>query len=150
VIAPSQLHVESDPSGANVSFGGRAAGVTPLTVSDLGPAIGVALSISKAGFTSYEGKIDLIAGETTDVRQTLRVTQRFGTINISVQDAHGGVSAGNVYLAGKLVGEAPIQGLRLPVGQHVLVIKNAALNLSKSINVVVDEKTTRLYPVRYD
>jgi serine/threonine protein kinase len=149
VVAPSSLAVETDPIGASVSLNGRVLGISPLRITDLAPTIDATIVIAKPGFSSYDGKITLVAGETATVKQTLKATQRFGTINLSVQDAQGGASAGNVYLNGKFVGEAPIQGLRLPVGRQTLVVKNSALGLSQSITVNVDDKTANFYMVKY-
>jgi serine/threonine protein kinase len=149
-IAPAILDVSSDPIGASVTLAGRAVGVTPLKLTDVAPANDVVLVIAKPGYTSYEGKISLRAGAPTVVKQSLKAAQRFGLVNISVQDSHGGVSAGNVYVAGKFVGEAPVQGLRLPVGRQQLVLKNTTLGLTKTVTVVVDEKTTNFYLVKYD
>ncbi|MBP9086354.1 MAG: serine/threonine protein kinase [Kofleriaceae bacterium] len=149
-VAPAQLEVATEPNGATVTLAGRIIGVTPLTLTDLPPARDVQLAISKSGYSSYETKVSLVAGSPTVITQTLKATQRYGLVNISVQDASGGVSAGNLYLAGKFVGEAPIQGLRLPVGRHELVLKNSTRGLAKSIVIVVDDKRTRFYLVKFE
>nr|HPH67365.1 PEGA domain-containing protein [Kofleriaceae bacterium] len=149
-IAPAILDVSSEPIGASVTLSGRAIGVTPLKLTDVAPANDVVLVIAKAGYTSYESKISLQAGEPTVIKQSLKAAQRFGLVNISVQDGHGGVSAGNVYLAGKFLAEAPVQGLRLPVGRHQLVLKNTTRGLTKNVTVVVDEKKVNFYLVKYD
>ncbi len=148
-VAPAQLEVITEPPGAVVMLAGRTIGSTPLKLADIPPATAVQLTINKSGFSSYETKITLLAGQPTVISQTLKATQRFGLINLSVQDGRGGVSTGNVFLAGKFVGEAPIQGLKLPVGRHQLVLKNVTLGLVTSVVVVVDDKRTGFYLAKY-
>ena len=52
----------------------------------------------------------------------------------------------NVYVAGRKVGEAPVTGLRLPVGRHRLRLENPVAKLRKEVTVEVPGR----YTVRLD
>jgi len=52
----------------------------------------------------------------------------------------------NVYVAGRKVGEAPLTGLRLPVGRHRIRLENPAARLHKEVTVEVPGR----YTIRLD
>lgn len=148
--ARAALTVQTQPEGATLFLAGRAAGTTPITLSGLAPAATMPYALVKAGYASQEGTLALVAGETTKLTVDLRAVVRYGAINIAVQDPTGGVSAGRLFEHGKFIGEAPVQGLRLAVGRHELVLRNPAMSWSKSFVVHVDERNVKLVVVRYD
>jgi hypothetical protein len=79
--------------------------------------------ITRAGFEPVRQKIALVAGKPTEITQTLKPGQRFGTIKLLVKNGWG-----DVYLRGTKIGRAPSPSLRLPVGTQSLHLKNPGKN----------------------
>ncbi len=125
VIAPSldkaraTLVVTTTPPGAQVSLAGIALGTTPLVRKDLEAAPNAELVITRAGFEPVRQKVTLTAGKSTEVTQSLKAGQRYGTVKLVVTNGWG-----DVYLKGQKIGRAPTESLRLPVGRQTLHLKN--------------------------
>ena len=140
--APARLHIETDPPGAQVSLAGRAlVGDTPITYDDLDPGENLALVISKLGYTPIQQTITLAAGQTFDVKETLKPAEKFGVFTITVK---GAATWGEVFSGGTMLGlNANATGLKqfkLPIGKRKLTIKNPPANKSKTITVNVTER----------
>jgi serine/threonine protein kinase len=136
--AASKLHVETIPPGAQVSLAGRPLGDTPLDVENLGEQKGAELVITKAGFDPDKLKIDLVAGEMKSVKRELK--QRYGEVQITC------ACWANVYFKNALVGKAPGDQIKLPVGRQRLRLDNP--DAHKSWNLDVDVPDGRLAKVK--
>jgi hypothetical protein len=144
VAARATLHVASDPSHASVTLSGKLIGETPLDRDDLDPAKGVELVIAKAGFESERRKVDLAVEQPVKVDVTLRAVERFGAIDLFIDQGWA-----DVYLKGKKVGRAPVQGLRLPVGHQRLRLVNPPSGKQTWLDVDVSDTDTHYYRTRF-
>jgi tRNA A-37 threonylcarbamoyl transferase component Bud32 len=125
IAAPAMLHVETTPPGAQVTLGDQPLGVTPLT-RPVGVAKGAELTLAKTGYETARMKVDLTAGDQTDVARELKEVQRFGSVVVVV---NGAAEWGYVWFKGKNLGQnytmAGGQTLfRLPVGRQTLRIEH--------------------------
>ena len=125
VAAPAMLHVETTPPGVQVTLGDQPLGMTPLTRS-VAVAKGVELVLAKPGYESARLKVDLTAGEQTEVARELKELQKFGTVVVVV---NGAAEWGYVWFKGKNLGQNyTIAGgqtpFKLPVGRQILHIEH--------------------------
>ncbi len=133
--ARARLAVESEPLDVDVSLDGEDLGRTPLSVKDLTPRKNGRLRLSKTGFVPLTVPVELIGGEEVRVFRALRPAPTpSGSITINVVD-----SWGEVYLAGKKIGEAGLgaRAITLPVGKHKLKVVNPQTSKSATIDVEV-------------
>jgi serine/threonine protein kinase len=148
--APAKLHVVTDPEGVQVTLAGRPLGESGTTFENLAPGGGLELVLSKPGYTSITKTIRLQAGETTKVRETLKATEKFGSVTIKVE---GGTNWGAVSHNGKPLGRNGdgfgLRQFRLPVGRQSLTIKNPGFKEQKVL-VNVTEGITSAVTVRFD
>jgi serine/threonine protein kinase len=138
--APAALHVVTEPAGALVTVAGRILGETPLTRSDLAAGAGVTISLSRAGFAVQTFKIELVAGQRTEVNRELKAAPRFGLINLYIE---GGWA--EVYFKGAKIGRAPLKDLKLPVGHQQLRLVNPPSGKEWTLEVDVDEREVRRF-----
>ncbi|HEX5062200.1 MAG TPA: PEGA domain-containing protein, partial [Kofleriaceae bacterium] len=138
VIAPrlnkakAALKVTTTPDGAEVAFKGKLLGETPLSRTDLEDAKGE-LVITKAGFDTYKQKIELVAGKTVEITQTLKAAAKLGSLHIRLK----GGGWGDIYLNGAMLGRAPTrEPLRVPIGKQTFQLVNSG-NASKKIKWTV-------------
>ncbi|MGE5182270.1 MAG: protein kinase domain-containing protein [Acidobacteriota bacterium] len=134
--AKATLHVVTNPSGAQVELDKRVLGETELKAVDLDELKGGELVLTHAGYEPVHVKIDLVAGETAEVNQTLKPAPKFGYIKLAFP-ASGGW--GYVYLNNVKVGKAPTPKLRLPVGHQLLHLENPAAHKKWQVACDVDE-----------
>jgi tRNA A-37 threonylcarbamoyl transferase component Bud32 len=121
--APAVLHVDTTPQGATVALGKQVLGNAPLT-KPVPVAEGAELTIAKSGFETIRLKVDLRAGEQTDIVRELRELQKFGVVLVTVS---GAANWGYVWFKGKNLGQNyTIAGgqtpFKLPVGRQQLQI----------------------------
>nr|HEX4316175.1 serine/threonine-protein kinase [Kofleriaceae bacterium] len=145
-VAPALAKIDSTPPGAQVSLHDQVIGTTPFTTKPLPAEAGAELVFAKAGFDSARVKIDLKAGETTEVMQPLKEQIKYGTLTISVKD-----SFADVYVDGKPApfsdGDARagirnrgIHGLRsvkLLAGHHHVHLVNSITKAKRDVDVDV-------------
>jgi serine/threonine protein kinase len=134
--APATLRVETTPPGATVTLGEQVLGVTPLT-KQLPAAKGVEIAITRSGYETYRGRVDLPGGEQIDVVRELKELQKFGSVSVVV---NGAAEWGYVLFKGRNLGQNyTIAGgqtqFRLPVGRQRLRIEHPR---APSKEVVVD------------
>ena len=123
LAAPAMLHVETTPPGATVTLDDQPLGVTPLT-KPVAVAHGVELALAKPGFEPVKLKVDLPAGEQTDVARELKELQKYGTVLVVV---NGAAEWGYVWFKGKNLGQNYTMAggqtpFKLPVGHQQLRI----------------------------
>ncbi len=135
----SPLGVVTRPSGALVELAGEAIGTTPLARGDPRPGAGRTLVISKPDFKPISLQVDLATGAPVDIDRTLESAIVYGRVNIHIKDEWA-----NVYLEGKMVGEAP-GTIRLPVGSQRLRLYNPVSKKSKTVTVDVLPGKTKWY-----
>jgi hypothetical protein len=150
--APAKLHVVTDPDGVQVILAGRSLGDSGKTFDNLTPGKGLELVLSKPSYASITKAIDLVAGETTEIKETLRAIEKFGFVTITVQQPDGKPTWGEVFHNGRGLGRnqglGPPTPLKLPVGRQPMVIKNPSFK-AKTVTVNVTEGTTPI-TVRFD
>jgi len=140
--ATGSLQITTAPGGAAVSVDGTPKGATPLNVPGLG-AGSHTVTLTKAGYTDYQGTLTLSAGKTTLLNITLvaapitttttptspqvpsettslPATQApSGTGNLTVQSTPAGA---NVYLDGEKMGTTPVRVPGVAPGTHRLLL----------------------------
>jgi len=139
--APAVLHVETTPPGATVVLGEQTLGTTPLA-KPVAVAKGAELSIAKSGYEPIHTKVDLRAGEQTDVIRELKELQKFGTVVVVV---NGAAEWGYVWWKGKNQGQNYTMAsgqthFKLPVGRQVLRIEHPKAP-PQTITVEVSERS---------
>ena len=140
-LAPARLAIATEPAGAQATLAGRPLGETPRTVENLSPGLAVPLVLSKPGYVSLTRKIDLKAGETTTVSETLKAEQKFGLVSFVVSGAAlwGEVSHGGREL-GKNRSPSGLTAFKLPVGRQAVTIANPTAKRRKTVTVDVTER----------
>lgn len=137
VRAHTELKVDTKPEGALVTLGGHVLGETPLDRSDLEPATGVELVITRAGYETAKLKVELVVGKPTAIVQPLTELQKQGTVTISV---NGHATWGNVYFKGRNLGQNTDVGgqtqFHLPLGRQQVTIVNPHAG-KKTIEITV-------------
>jgi len=123
--APATLHVETSPPGATVALAGQPIGTTPIT-QQVAIAHDAEVALTKPGFEPIKLKVELIAGEQTDVTRELKELQKFGVVLVSVS---GAASWGYVWFKGKNLGQnytiaSGQTPFVLPVGRQQLRISH--------------------------
>ncbi len=137
--APAKLAVTTEPPGAQVTLAGRPLGDTPKTFDGLTPGTDLALSITKAGFQPVSKKITLKAGETLDIKETLKEIQKFGSLTINIPGAWAEVWFNGKDLGQNMSTTGP-RTFQLPVGRHQILLVNPSWK--KTITVDIQEKKT--------
>jgi serine/threonine protein kinase len=130
--AKARLEVTTTPEGAQVSLKGRLLGETPLVRNDLEAAKGE-LVVSKAGFEPYREKVELVAGKTVQITQTLKAAAKYGTIKLTFK----GNGWGDVYYKGTKLGRAPGY-IKAPIGRTKLHLVNTGRTPSIEWDVSCD------------
>ncbi|HEY0193161.1 MAG TPA: protein kinase [Kofleriaceae bacterium] len=138
--APAMLHVETTPPGAQVTLGDQVIGVTPLT-KPAGVIKGAELAINRAGYEPIRLRVDLHAGEQTDISRELRELQKFGTVLVNVG---GAAEWGYVWFKGKNLGQNYTMAggqtpFKLPIGRQQLQIAHPKAG-SRTVTVEVTEQ----------
>jgi serine/threonine protein kinase len=137
--ASASLHVETTPSGAQVSFNGKLLGETPMTRENLDAKTGE-LVITRAGYEPVRMKISLELGKTTEFKRELKELAKMGTVMIELT---GSTQWAEVYYKGKNLGRnktmSGVQALHVPVGKQQLKLVNPKNHKSKTITVDVSE-----------
>lgn len=134
------LDVRSTPAGAEIDLDGNSLGKTPLTIPNL-PADGAqhTLRLHLAGHTDVTVPVLLEDGAHLTVDKKLEAELRYGRINVHVDPW------ADVYWNGSHVAEAPVSGLRLPVGRQRLKLVNPVQKRSTTITVDVPANGTASY-----
>jgi hypothetical protein len=137
--APALVHVETTPPGAAVTLGDQALGTTPLT-KQAAVATGIELAIAKPGYEPVKLKVDLRAGEQTNVARELKELQKFGVVLVAVT---GAADWGYVWFRGKNLGQNYTMAggqtpFKLPVGKQQLEIAHPKAG-SKTVTIEVTE-----------
>ena len=145
VAAPAMLHVETTPPGATVTLDDQPLGVTPMT-RPVAVAHGVELALAKPGYEPFKLKVDLPAGEQTDVARELKELQKYGVVLVVV---NGAAEWGYVWFKGKNLGQNYTMAggqtpFKLPVGKQQLRIAHPKAE-SRDVTVdVLGRGTTRV------
>jgi hypothetical protein len=142
--APAVLHVETTPPGAMVTLGDQLLGSAPLTKPVAAQKADLALA--RSGFETVRLKIDLRAGEQTDVVRELKELQKFGVVVVTVS---GSANWGYVWFKGRNLGQNyTIAGgqtqFRLPVGRQQLRIVHPKANPKVVVVDVVERGQTKV------
>jgi len=141
--APAMLHVETTPPGAAVTLADQALGTTPLT-KPVAVAKDAELTIAKPGYEPIKQKVDLPAGEQTNVVRELKELQKFGVVVVFV---NGSAEWGYVWWKGKNLGQNYTMAggqtpFKLPIGRQQLKVAHPK-TASKIVTVdVVEQGTT--------
>jgi len=147
--APARLAVATEPGGVQVALAGRVLGDSPRTFDELEPGKALELVLAKPGYLPITLRIDLFAGKTTEIRETLREAQKFGYVQIVVTG-----SWAEVYLGSKKLGQnrtaTGLATFQVPVGKQQLRLVNRQANKQKLITVQVTERKTTTLTVGLD
>ncbi len=130
----SSIAVETEPPGALVTVDGKAAGVAPLTVSEVNAGEHV-IEASLGGHGSVKRTVTVsLEGERLMIVLTLpqkKADVRQGKLTLSTDPWT------RVSLNGKLLGDTPLIEVSLPAGRHVLKLANEQAKIDTSIEVEV-------------
>ncbi|HET7504892.1 MAG TPA: serine/threonine-protein kinase [Kofleriaceae bacterium] len=143
--APAVLHVATTPPGATVTLDEQPIGTTPLT-RPVGMARSVALAITRSGYEPIHQKVELRAGEQSDVVRDLKELQKFGVVVVQVT---GAAEWGYVWFKGKNLGQNYTMAggqtrFKLPVGRQQLQISHPKAGATSVIVDVVDSGESRV------
>jgi serine/threonine-protein kinase len=130
----ARLDVRSDPPGAQVLLDGRPLGDTPLADDVPADRASHRLTLRRRGYLDLEVPVSLEEEARVVVSKRLVPTVQYGSIDLSV------VPWADVYLGARKVGEAPVKGLRLPIGRHRLRLVNPIRGRQTEIDVEVPGK----------
>jgi len=138
--APATLHVETTPPGALVALADQPLGTTPFT-KPVDVARNADLAITKPGYEPIKLKIDLPAGEQTNVVRELKEFQKFGVVLVGV---NGSAEWGYVWWKGKNLGQNYTMAggqtqFKLPIGRQELTITHPK-TASQRVTVDVTEQ----------
>jgi tRNA A-37 threonylcarbamoyl transferase component Bud32 len=140
------LRVTTRPAGASVYLDGELVGATPLDRDDLAPGAGRALRIVKDEYRDVDESLELRDGNTLVIDRVLKSAVDYGKVNVFIVPGPGGGWA-DVYFRGKKVAEAPVKGLRLPLGRHRLRLENPESGRATSVTVDVVSDRDNYYRV---
>lgn len=112
--APATLRVMSDPSGAQVSFGGKARGETPLEcdVPECGKTV---VEVAKDGFQTSWSTVELDVGAARSLNVKLEPLKAAVLVHANPEGAA-------IALDGSHVGEAPLLMPRVALGKHKITV----------------------------
>ena len=128
-----RLVVRSTPPGAEVQVAGRTVGTTPVQVGDL-PRAATRVRVSLAGHAPFETTAPLDTQAEAVIEAPL--TRRIATGSLDVSSTPWA----EVWVGGRRLAEStPAMGLRLPVGDHVVTLKNPRLGLNARRRVTIRE-----------
>ena len=147
----ASITINSNPPGASVYVNDTYLGTTPL-VTTLVPGL-YNVKISKRDYVEYTTKRILNPGDHQELNVSL--TPDFGYLTISSHP-----SGAVVIIDGNEVGNTPLEGYRLPVGQYKVVIQKegyeaedfvvtirAGLEVTRSINLTSVQTTETPTPI---
>jgi serine/threonine protein kinase len=145
--APAMLHVETSPPGATVTLAAQPLGTTPLN-QPVAAAHDAELAITRPGYDPIKLKIELSAGEQTNVVRDLREQQKYGSVVVVVS---GAADWGYVWYKGKNLGQnytiaGGLTEFKLPVGRQQLRIEHPRA-AAKIVIVEVTERGQARVPV---
>jgi serine/threonine-protein kinase len=112
----ARILIASSPPGAKVYLDGKEQGVAPVALTGLMPGE-YRVRVEAPGFASWSTEVEVSHGETAGVTAKLLGKQggaqpgTFGRVNIRT------TPSADVYIAGDLVGRAPIDTLYAPLGR---------------------------------
>ncbi len=140
VVAPPIVRLESTPAGATVLAGNRVLGVTPLVIDTLAAEVEHLLLVERRGFEAQEVRVRLAAGEEKQLAVELARSKsgkkgkaaKGGTEAVTTTPAAGGEGYltlkttpwTNVSIDGELYGPSPLFKIKLPAGEHTVVLVN--------------------------
>ncbi|MBA3818843.1 MAG: hypothetical protein H0X17_08120, partial [Deltaproteobacteria bacterium] len=122
-------------------LGGRILGETPKTFENLTPALGALVAITKPGFQPVSRPIDLKAGATAELRASLKASQKFGSLRVTVVGLWAEVHFGGKNLGRHATGTG-LQTFQLPVGRQQIRLINPVAKKQKTITVDIRERKT--------
>ena len=151
--ATATLLVQPDPPGGEVYIDGKMRGTTPLSLAGLSAGRALHVLVKTAGRQIYDEHITLDPGTTVTLRP--RLAPR-GVSRVSPKPvpkakkakAMGRLSVNTepwstVFVDKARVGNTPLVGHALPVGQHVVELVNAAQKLRsvRTVTITADQET---------
>ena len=105
------LRIETDPPGATVSIDGKESGVSPLTLPTVAPGVRT-VRVARDGYASAELSLEIVAdAPLAPLRFSLQATEAKAAIAADPAGA-------SVFVDGREVGKAPIDGVRFTPGVH--------------------------------
>lgn len=135
--APATAAITSIPPGARVFIDGSPAGVTPLKADGLAPGAEHRVRLVMAGYAVYEETISVREGGVARVGATL--VRQYGALTVNAKPW------AVVYIDDEERGTTPLAGIRLPAGEHQLVLTNPKLDIKKRVKVLIrPDDTTRV------
>ena len=139
-VKTGYLVIVSEPLEADVYIDGKYNGKTVKVISDI--AVGShELEISKQGYNSIKKTVNITAGETININEILRPTDK--EISISTDQ-----SGDKIYVDGSYVGTSPIK-VNMSHGYHEIIAKRGTKKDVKTLNISVGgEDTYHFMPKR--
>lgn len=130
---PGSLEIFSEPLGATVWLNSHAMGVTPLKLDTLAEG-SYLIQMALVNFKNWSQKVMINSGQASEVKAKLAVVQ--GSMLVESQPA-----GASVYIAGNLVGKAPLLLENVPPGVSVVSLRlDGYTSWSGEINVQPGEK----------
>jgi hypothetical protein len=111
------VQIDSQPFRATVTLNGRNVGSTPYPGKNLKPGR-YTLLVSKEGFETYSGSIEVRPGQTTPLTVSLKAVILGGQISVK-SDPDGAT----ILLDGREAGTTPQELANIPAGGHEIVLR---------------------------
>ncbi|MDZ7360216.1 MAG: PEGA domain-containing protein [candidate division KSB1 bacterium] len=117
ITALGVVQIDSQPPDAEVVLDGRRVGSTPYQGKNLKPGRYTIL-VSKDGFETYSGSIEIRPGQTTPLLVSLKAVISAGQISVT-SDPEGAT----ILLDGREAGTTPQELTNIPAGGHEIVLR---------------------------
>jgi len=129
-VPPGRVDVTSSPDGCAVKIEGQSAGETPVVGFEVRAGSRTVI-VECENHAPYEETIDVSPGQTSKVDARARAVV-FGYLSIAVIPPNGNV----ITINGRKI-EGRAEFVKVVPGRHVVVVKNAGLDKSKSVTIDV-------------
>lgn len=124
------IYVESQPSGAEISFNGDYRGLSPLTINDVWPGT-YTITAEKSGYHTYSTKTTVSSGVRSQVFCTLSPLDNSGSLYVISTPSNA-----NIYLDAVYKGHTPMTISNLAAGTHILEVdKSGYYDWKSSVEV---------------
>jgi hypothetical protein len=151
IVAPASARIVTTPATAQVFLHDQLLGNTPITAQGLTAEKQAELTFVKPGYETAKVKVDLVAGDTAEVNQVLKETQKFGYVTIALS---GKTPWADVVFNGRDMGHnrnaSELLPIKLPVGHQRLLLTNGPAGKSRKLDVDVIADTTRTITTTLD
>ncbi len=134
------IDIITNPDGATVYLNNEKKGITPLKIEDLDSGK-YKLSIQKDGYAPYEKTVELVKGNTIEIKKTL---EKASTVLMIDSEPTGA----DLYINGVSRGKTPYTKINVAPGKYKIDIKKEGyLPFSTTVEVKSGKETNLMFPL---